>query len=147
MDSQNYDIEKILQRYDSDYVFHYLGVKILEIKEGYAKTQIPFKKELTRRGNILNGGMIVASIDYTSGLAVLSINDGMDQVTQELKVNFLEPMYRGPFTVEANVIRKGRTAVAVEITFKDVEGSLGAIGLGTWYIIRDKKINMNVQPQ
>ncbi|MEM3951378.1 MAG: esterase, partial [Saccharolobus sp.] len=28
--------------------------------------------------------------------------------------------------------RKGRTAVVVEITFKDVEGSLGAIGLGTW---------------
>jgi len=127
MDSQNYDIEKILQRYASDYVFHYLGVKILEIKEGYAKTQIPFKKELTRRGNILNGGMIVASIDYTSGLAVLSINDGMDQVTQELKVNFLEPMYRGPFTVEANVIRKGRTAVAVRLLLKTLREVLGRL--------------------
>jgi hypothetical protein len=36
--------------------------------------------------------MICAAIDFTGGLAVLTVNDKDDQVTAELKVNFLEPL-------------------------------------------------------
>lgn len=30
------------------------------------------------------------------GAAVLTVNDGVDQVTVELKINFLEPGWRAP---------------------------------------------------
>lgn len=92
---------------------------------------------------MIHGDVIMTAIDITGGIATFSVNDGIDQVTQELKVNFLEPMYKGPFTVEGKVIRKGKTSVVVEITFKDVEGKIGAIGLGTWYIIKDKSVEAN----
>lgn len=134
------DAQKIFE--ENDQVFKYIGAKILELKEGYSKIEIPYKKELCRRGNVLNGGIIMTAMDFAGGLATMTINDGMDQVTQELKVNFLEPMYNGPFTVEGKVIRKGKTTVVVEITFKDAEGKIGAIGLGTWYIIRDRKVGI-----
>ncbi|AWR95658.1 PaaI family thioesterase [Acidianus brierleyi] len=132
------DIQRLLE--DNDKVYKYIGIKLLEQKEGYVKLQIPYKEELCRRGGVLNGGIIMTAMDFAGGLATLTVNDGIDQVTQELKTNFLEPMYKGPFTVEANIIRKGRTAVVVEIKFKDNEGKIGAIGLGTWYIIRDRLI-------
>ncbi|BDB99937.1 esterase [Saccharolobus caldissimus] len=133
------DLQKLLE--ENDPVFKYIGAEVLEIKEGYAKIQIPYKSELCRRGNVLNGGIIMTSMDFAGGLATMTVNDGLDQVTQELKVNFLEPMYKGPFIVEGKVVRKGKTTVVVEITFKDVEGRIGAIGLGTWYIIRDRKVS------
>ncbi len=126
---------------EKENVASYLGMKILEVNDGKSKLEIPYSERICRRGGVLHGGMIMTSMDYAGGLAVASINDGVDQVTQELKVNFLEPMFKGPFTVEARVVRKGRTAVVVEIEFKDSEGKLGAIGLGTWYIIRDRKVS------
>ncbi|MBB5253717.1 PaaI family thioesterase [Sulfurisphaera ohwakuensis] len=132
------DLQNILE--NNDRVFKFLEVKILDVKPGYSKIQIPYKEEFCRRGNVLNGGIIMTAIDFAGGLATLSVNDGIDQVTQELKVNFLEPMYRGPFTVEGKVVRKGRTAVVVQIEFRDSEGKLGAIALGTWYIIRDRTV-------
>ncbi len=84
--------------------------------------------------------MIMTIMDFTGGIAVASINDGDDQVTQELKVNFLEPMYKGPFSCRASILRKGYTAVIVDIELRDADGKLGAKGLGTWYIIRGRKI-------
>ncbi|WP_236750920.1 PaaI family thioesterase [Acidianus sp. HS-5] len=132
------DIQRLLE--DNDKVYKYIGIKILEQREGYVRIQVPYKEELCRRGGVLNGGIIMTAMDFAGGLATMSVNDGIDQVTQELKTNFLEPMYRGPFTVEAKVVRKGRTTVVVEIKFTDSEGKLGAISLGTWYIIRDRMI-------
>ena len=125
---------------EKESVASYLGMRVVEVKDGRSKIEIPYSERICRRGGVLHGGMIVTSMDYAGGLAVASINDGIDQVTQELKVNFFEPMYKGPFTVEAKVLRKGRTAVVVEIEFRDSEGKLGAVGLGTWYIIRDRKV-------
>ncbi|MCI2414103.1 MAG: PaaI family thioesterase [Candidatus Aramenus sp.] len=135
------DVHKILQHEEP--FFKFLGLKVLEVREGFAKLELEYKDELTRRGRVLHGGVIMSSIDYAGGIATMTVNNGVDQVTQELKVNFLEPMYKGPFTVEANVVRRGRTAVVVEIRFMDSEGRLGAIALGTWYILREKRVTGN----
>lgn len=121
-------------------MFRYIGAKIILLERGRAVVEIPYKPELTRRGGVLHGGIIMTAIDFTGGLAALTVNDGIDQVTQELKVNFLEPMYKGPFKVEGKVIRKGRSIIVAEVEFRDAEGVLGAKGLGSWYILRDKKV-------
>ena len=126
---------------NADPVFKFLEVKIINLEPGRAVIEIPYKQELTRRGNVLHGGMIMTAIDIAGGLAVLTVNDGVDQVTQELKINFLEPMYKGPFRVEGKVIRKGNTTVVVQVEFRDSEGKLGAIALGTWFILRKKVQN------
>ncbi|MEM4130162.1 MAG: PaaI family thioesterase [Metallosphaera sp.] len=135
---------KDLQLYleEGDPVFRMLEAKIISIEENRAILQVPYKHEITRRGGVLNGGMIMTVMDFTGGIVVASVNDGDDQVTQELKVNFLEPMYKGPFICQAKIIRKGNTAVVVDIEFTDSENKLGAKGLGTWYIIRGRKIKL-----
>lgn len=136
-------IEKINAILSKEPVFSYIRARVVELKEGYSKVTIPYKLEFTRRGGVLNGGIIMTVMDFTGGLATFTVNDGKDQVTQELKVNFLEPMSKGPFICEGKVIRKGRNTVVVEIKFFDSEGKLGAIGLGTWFIIRDREISRN----
>ncbi|HLI45941.1 MAG TPA: PaaI family thioesterase [Geobacterales bacterium] len=121
----------------NDPVFSYLGAKIVKITKGEVQLEIPFKKELLRRGGFLNGGMIMTAIDFAGGFAALTVNDGDEQVTQELKVNFLEPMFKGPFKVIGKVIRKGKHTIVVEIDFIDSEGKIGAKALGTWFILRN----------
>lgn len=134
------DLQSYLE--EGDPVFRMLEAKIKSLNRGEAVIEVPYKLEITRRGGVLNGGMIMTIMDFAGGVAVATINDGDDQVTQELKVNFLEPMYRGPFTCSAKVIRKGSTAVVVEIEFRDSSGTLGAKALGTWYLIRGRKVRV-----
>ncbi|MGC9105866.1 MAG: PaaI family thioesterase [Thermoprotei archaeon] len=129
------DLSLVNSILSNDPIASHLGLKVVELREGFAATEFPYKIALTRPGGIINGGMICAAIDYTGGIAVLTVNDKDDQVTAELKVNFLEPLREGPFRVQAQVVRKGRTLVTVEAKVFDAEGRLGAIALGTWYLI------------
>ncbi|AAK42318.1 PaaI family thioesterase [Saccharolobus solfataricus] len=129
-------IEEIFKK--ADQIFKFLDVKVINLEKGRAVVEIPYKEEFTRRGGVLHGGIIMSAIDITGGLAALTVNDAMDQVTQELKINFLEPMYKGPFTIEGKVLRKGSTVIVVEIEFKDADGKLGAKAIGSWYILRTK---------
>jgi hypothetical protein len=48
-----------------------------------------------RVGGVLHGGVIMAVLDETMGFAALTLNDGVGQVTVELKVNFLESGVEG----------------------------------------------------
>lgn len=92
---------------EGDPVFRMLQAKIRSIKPGEAVIEVPYKEEITRRGGVLNGGMIMTIMDFAGGVAVATINDGDDQVTQELKVNFLEPMYRGAFSMHRKGDKEG----------------------------------------
>jgi len=117
-------------------IFKFLRLKVVNLEEGHAVMEMPYHRDATRTGDILHGGAIMTVMDYTGGLTVMTVNDGNDQVTQELKINFLEPMREGPFRSEGRIVRKGRTAVIVDLEFRDATGKLGAKGLGTWYILR-----------
>ena len=125
-----------------DPVFAYLGAKIVNIKQGEAEIEFPFKETLQRRGGVLNGGIIMTALDFAGGFAALSVNDGIDQVTQELKINFLEPLYKGPFRAIGKVLRKGKHTIVVEIKVYDAENKLGAVAIGTWFILRN---NINIK--
>ncbi|WP_126451277.1 PaaI family thioesterase [Sulfodiicoccus acidiphilus] len=131
------DLEAVNKTFEElEPFFKFLKLRIVKLEEGRAVLEIPFHKEITRTGDILHGGAVMTVMDYTGGLTVMTVNDGEDQVTQELKVNFLEPMRKGPFTSEGKIVRKGRTTVVVDLEFRDSSGTLGAKALGTWYILR-----------
>jgi uncharacterized protein (TIGR00369 family) len=121
-------------------LYSYIGIKITKIEKGYCQLSLPYSEKIARSGNVVHGGIMMTAVDYAGGITTMTVNDGMDQVTQEVKVNFLAPMSKGPFRVEGRVIKPGRTAVVIEIKFFDSEDRLGIIALGTWYVIRDRII-------
>jgi uncharacterized protein (TIGR00369 family) len=140
---EKYNLEQINERIRSfDPVFTYLGAKIINIKQGEAEIEFPFKETLQRRGGFLNGGIIMTAIDFAGGYAAMTVNDGIDQVTQELKINFLEPLYKGPFRAIGRVLRKGKHTIVAEIKVYDAENKLGAVAIGTWFILRN---NINIK--
>ena len=81
---------------------------------------------------MVHGGVITLALDNACGLAVMTVNQGKNQVTMELKVNFLEKLTDGPFQVIGKVIRSGRTAIVAEGEIRDSNGGLCAKGMGTW---------------
>jgi acyl-CoA thioesterase len=134
------DIESQVQAamsMDSE-LFGTVGYRVVKIRKGEAELSFEISKAISRRGDIVHGGIIMYSLDNACGIAVMTVNPGVDQLTMELKVNFLEPLKKGPFAVKGNVVRAGRTVAVAEGEIRDVDGTVCAKSLGTWYMIRKK---------
>jgi uncharacterized protein (TIGR00369 family) len=132
------EMQKILQKEAP--LYHRAGISIAKIQDGTVQLDFPYNEEIGRVGKMVHGGIIMYVLDSAAGLAVMTRNHGIDQVTIELKVNFLEPLSKSksPFHATGRVVRVGRTTAVGEAEIKDAEGTLCAKGLGTWYLIGPK---------
>ena len=78
------------------------------------------------------------TLDNVCGIAVMTVNRGVDQLPTELKINFLEPLRKGPFRATGKVVRAGGTVAVAEGEVRDAEGTICAKGMGSWYMIKKK---------
>jgi uncharacterized protein (TIGR00369 family) len=119
-------------------LFKTVGFRVLKLSRGRAELSFPFSRAVARRGGKVHGGIIMYSLDTASGVAVMTVNPGVDQLTMEIKVNFLRPLERGPFRAIGKVVKAGNSVVVAEGEIRDARGALCAKSLGSWYIIRKK---------
>jgi acyl-CoA thioesterase len=129
------EVEKML---NGERVFQIFEFRIEEIGEGFARLGFPYSEQALRWGRIVHGGVVMTALDYAGGISVMSINTGINQVTMELKVNFLEPLRKGPFSATGRVIRAGKNTAVVEGEVTDSHKKVYAKSLGTWFMIRKK---------
>ncbi len=135
----NEKIEALKELIVNDNFLKYIGAKVEKMEEGYCKISIDFKDNLTRYGNIINGGVIATLADSAGGCAVLSVNDGRDQLTVNLNISYLSAIKSGPVSAEATVLRAGKNIVYAEIDIYDGSKKKCAKAVGTW-LFRDVKI-------
>ncbi len=134
------DVDELNSMMRNDRLFNYMGIKFTKVSSGHVELEFPISENVIRVGNVLHGGMIMTAMDYTGGFTCMTVASGMDQVTQELKINFLAPMAKSPFRFVGDIIKNGRTAIVVEIKAYDSENKLCAIGIGTWYVLHDRTV-------
>ena len=135
---QGVDIEAELERAmaaDSE-LFTIVGFKVVKVRAGRAELSFPYSNAVTRRGGMVHGGIVMYSLDNASGIAAMSVNPGTDQLTMELKVNFLRPLKKGPFRAIGRVIKAGSNLIVVEGEVKDADEELCAKSLGSWFIVK-----------
>lgn len=115
----------------------FLGLVIENLGRGYAEASYKYSVEHSRIGGILHGGIVTALLDQVMGTSALTVNPGNNQVTLELKINFLKPMSQenSPFKIIGKVIRVGRKTMVCEGKIMDKDSEICAVALGTWYII------------
>ena len=130
------EVEKLLR--EESGLFSIAGFSVKKISEGFAELSFPFRHEIARHGGMVHGGIISYALDNAGGLAVMTQNGGIDQVTLELKVNFLEPLRKEPFRAIGRTLRQGRTVAVAESEVRDGEDRLCAKALGTWYLISSR---------
>jgi uncharacterized protein (TIGR00369 family) len=121
--------------WDSE-LFRTVGYRVVKVGNGKAELSFPFSRAIARRGSMIHGGIIMYTLDNVCGIAVMTVNPGVDQLTMELKINFLEPLRKGPFKATARVVKTGSTVAVAEGEVWDAEGTLCAKGMGTWYMVK-----------
>lgn len=134
------DVQEEMQKameWDSE-LWRTVGYSVVKVGGGEAELAFPYGKAITRRGGIVHGGIAMYTLDNVCGIAVMTVNTGLDQVTMELKINFLEPMKKGPFTARAKVVRAGGTVAVAEGEIVDADGRVCAKGMGSWYMMKKR---------
>ena len=119
-------------------LFRTVGCTVRKVGEGTAELGFGFGEAIERRGGMVHGGIVMYTLDNVCGIAVMTVNPGVDQLTSELKVNFLESLRNGPFVATGRVLRVGRSTAVAEGEIRDAGGALCAKGMGTWHLVQAK---------
>jgi len=131
------ELERFLQAESG--LFSLAKFSVKKVGNGFAELTFPYSQNIARHGGMVHGGIISFALDNVGGIAVMTKNVGIDQVTLELKINFLEPLRKEPFIATGRVLRHGRNVSVAEAEVCDGEGKLCAKALGTWYLILERR--------
>jgi acyl-CoA thioesterase len=104
----------------TDYFAEELNIKILESKDGYAKTSMKVEKKHTNALGFTHGGAIFSLADYAFAIAC-NFGDNV-AVAVQVSINFLKPSVEGDLLMaEATRVSDGKTMGLYNVTVKNEE--------------------------
>ena len=114
-----------------------VGVRIEEIREGYARSVLDVRADLSNPIGSLHGGVLFTIADITGGSAAVS--HGEQVTTVDADIRYLRPGIGVKRIVcEAEEIKKGKTLFVYRIDVRDQDGTLLTAGTSTYMSLRKK---------
>jgi len=116
----------------NDLFSQWLGVEVLEIKEGYSKIKMTVRKEMINGFGIVHGGIAFSLAD--SAFAFACNNRNILSVALDTSINFLKPVHVDDvLTAEAKEIHNGKSTGLYHISISNQKEHLVAVFKGTCY--------------
>ena len=107
----------------------HLGVRLLSASEGQVALALTYSDKLTQQQGGFHGGAIGALADIAGGYAALTVApEGMEVVTVEYKINFLNSLQGGEIRAMGKVLKAGRRVIvsSAEVVHIDENGKTTA---------------------
>ena len=124
--------EVIAQVMKDDLFSQWLGIEIIEIKEGYSKLKMKVRNEMINGLGIVHGGIAFSLSDTAFAFACNSRNNL--SVALDTSINFLKPVHPGDeLTAEAKEIHNGKSTGLYQITITNQRKHTVAIFKGTCF--------------
>jgi acyl-CoA thioesterase len=115
-----------------DLFSQWLGIEVLEIKEGYSRIRMQVRKEMLNGLGIVHGGIAFSLAD--SAFAFACNNRNNLSVALDTSINFLKAVHVGDMlTAEATEIHNGRSTGLYHIEIRNQEEKKVAIFKGTCF--------------
>ena len=110
------------------------GIRIVEVRPGYAKLAMVVRNDMVNGHRICHGGMVFTLADSAFAFACNSRNDST--VAAAASIDFLAPSYEGDeLTAEATELWRSRRNGIYEITVTNQKGARIAFFRGRSYQI------------
>ena len=115
-----------------------LGIEVIEVKPGYAKSRLPVSKRLMAPNGFLHAASVIALADTSAGYGcIASLPEGARGFTTiELKSNFLGTVTEGAIECEARAVHLGKTTQVWDATVTDGMGKALALFRCTQMVLR-----------
>lgn len=100
---------------ENDFFSQWLGIEVLEIKEGRSRIKMTVRKEMVNGFGIVHGGIPFSLAD--SAFAFACNNRNNLSVALDTSINFIKPVHIGDeLTAEATELHNGRSTGLYHIT-------------------------------
>lgn len=92
-----------------------MGVELVEVKEGYTKTQLLIKPKHLQQNGFVHAGVQASIADHTAGVAAITLVKPDETILSvEFKVNLLRPASGEYLICESEVLKQGKSLIIVE---------------------------------
>jgi acyl-CoA thioesterase len=101
-------LEVVNHMMQHDQFSNWLGIEVLEVKEGYSKIKMTIREEMVNGFGIIHGGVTFSLAD--SAFAFACNNRNQLSVALDTSINFIKPVYVGDvLTAEATELHNGKS--------------------------------------
>jgi acyl-CoA thioesterase len=115
-----------------DLFSQWLGIEVLEIKEGYSKIKMTVRAEMINGFGIVHGGIAFSLSD--SAFAFACNNRNNLSVALDTSINFTKPVHVGDvLTAEAKELHNGKSTGLYHITVTNQRDHIVALFKGTCF--------------
>jgi acyl-CoA thioesterase len=133
MDTANEIAKKVVDRMiDHDLFSQWMGIEVLEIKEGYSRIQMTIRKEMVNGFGIIHGGLPFSLAD--SAFAFACNNRNNLSVALDVTITFTKAVNIGDVLIaEAKEVHNGRSTGVYLITVVNQKNEQVALFKGTCF--------------
>jgi acyl-CoA thioesterase len=115
-----------------DLFSQWLGIEVLDIKEGYSKIKMTVRKEMINGLGIVHGGIPFSLAD--SAFAFACNNRNILSVALDTSINFIKPVYiNDVLTAEAKELHNGKSTGLYQVAITNQKNHLVAQFKGLCY--------------
>ena len=132
MDKDKLAISVVEYMMQNDLFSQWLGIEVLEIKEGYSKIKMVVRKEMVNGLGITHGGIAFALAD--SAFAFACNNRNNFSVALDTAINFIKPVHEGEELIaDAKEIHNGKSTGLYHISITNQRDHIVAFFKGTCF--------------
>ena len=116
----------------NDLFSQWLGIEVLDVKDGYSKIKMTVRKEMINGFGIVHGGIAFSLSD--SAFAFACNNRNNLSVALDTSINFTKPVHVGDvLTAEAKELHNGKSTGLYHITVTNQKDHTVALFKGTCF--------------
>ena len=138
MTNDDLAIQVVNKMMKDDLFSQWLGIEVLDVKEGYSKIKMTVRKEMINGFGIVHGGIAFSLAD--SAFAFACNNRNTLSVALDTAINFIKPVHVDDvLTAEAKELHNGKSTGLYHITITNQKEHVVAVFKGTCFRT-DKKL-------
>jgi acyl-CoA thioesterase len=127
-----HDIEAVKKYFDNDYFASANGMRLIELRPGFAKTSLSLDKRHLNSVGVVQGGAIFTLADFAFGAA--SNSAGLVAVGINASITFMKAAQTGTLFAEAVEESRTKRLSHCQVRVTDDAGGLIAVFQGTAYV-------------
>lgn len=132
MEKDKLPVEIVNAMMQNDLFSQWLGIKIIEIREGYSKIKMTVRSEMINGLGIVHGGIAFSLSD--SAFAFACNNRNNLSVALDTSINFIKPVHvDDELTAEAKEIHNGKSTGLYQVIITNQRNHTVAIFKGTCF--------------
>ena len=139
-------LELVAKKVNGCPYFTLVSMEITNFEWGQCRIEVVIQEKHLQPFGMVHGGVYSSLVDAAAFWAVYTqIDEDVGITTVEIKLNYLNPASKGYMIAIGKIIKMGRTLCLGETSIEDERGRLLAYGTATMMILKDMKMQGDME--